>query len=364
MSLTPAAAPKAAGVLWSEGYRPFFLFFPTWGAVFLLAWGRALAGGPSIPVADHAAVMLWGVLGSGVMGFLLTAYPRQNGASPPSPRALYALMAGHVATHAALASSWMGARTSGLATLLGACVWASMLAWSLRVAVPSLKRQWEWTAATVPAAMAAALVGWVGVRTGVPGAVDFGLHGFLLLLALSLLDKMLPFFSSRAVPGWEGVRRPWFIPLLAAGLLVRTLLAPAGDLLIVALLLRQWWGWQPHRGFRVPLVGVLHLGVLWMVVGYAADALGAPRTACIHLWGIGGLCTLILGFAARVSLGHGGRALVLDRTGMLPLALVQVALALRLAVYFGAPTLIPSGWLLSAAFVAWGLRFGPLLFAR
>lgn len=354
-------------VFWTDGYRPFFLFFPVWGAIFLVAWGGALTGGPlrpAIPLADHATVMLWGVLGSGVIGFLLTAYPRQNGAAPPRARLVGALIAGQVLAHAALAASWFGAASGGLATALGAAVWAGMLGWSVSVAAPSLRRQWEWTAAAVPAALSVALAGWMGVRMGVAGAIDLGLHGFLLLLALSVLDKMLPFFSLRAVPGWDGVRRPLFIPLLAAAMLIRAANGVAGDVLLIGLLLRQWWGWQPHRGFRVPLVAVLHLGVLWITLGYGVEAFGGPRTASIHLWGLGGLVTLILGFAARVSLGHGGKPLQLDRLGMVPLGLVQVALLLRLAVYGGAPTLVASAWVLSAAFVAWTARFGPLLFAR
>lgn len=364
MSIPAAAPPVRPSPFWQDGYRPFFLLFATWGAAFLVAWVYALSGGAAIAVADHAIVMVHGVLGSGIIGFLLTAYPRQNAATPPSARTLGLLLGGQAATQAALAASWLGAPTAMLATVLGAGVWGSVLAWALSVAVPSLRRQWEWTAAAVPVALLSALLSWLGIRLGVAGAVDLALHGFLLLLALGLLDKMVPFFSSRAVPGWSGLRRPGFIPALLVALVLRAASPVAADVVIVAALVREWTGWQPQRGVRVPLVAVLHLGFLWILVGYAAEALGAPRGACVHLWGVGGMMTLILGFGARVALGHGGQPLRLDARGALPIALVQVALALRLAFYAGQPTLTAAGLVLAAALATWAARFGPLLFTR
>ena len=95
-------------MLWKEGYRPFFLLFPAWGVTLLALWVASLLGRPAIGFADHAVAMIWGVLGSAILGFLLTAYPRQNGAPPPARRTLIGFFSAQIAVQVALGASWAG----------------------------------------------------------------------------------------------------------------------------------------------------------------------------------------------------------------------------------------------------------------
>lgn len=208
------------------------------------------------------------------------------------------------------------------------------------------------------------------IALGLPrGGAALGLHVFLVGLALSLLDRLLPFFASKAVKDYAGSRRPWFVGLLLATLLLRaTGVVPTriADLLVLALLGRQLAGWRAHRLLRVPMITVLLLAVGWLGLGYAVELVRGPGPASVHFWTVGGLCTLVLGIATRVTRGHGGLPVALDRWAALALLLVQGAAVLRalLPMVLAVPPsvqLFASAGLLGAAFLIWGFRHALLL---
>lgn len=360
--------------LFKEGYRPFFALFPLAGVVFVGVWAYALLAGWPLPTGEHGAAMIWGVLGSGVLGFLLTAYAKQNEAPSPSKAVLGAFFGGQVATQALLLASWFGAPTGPVATATGLLVWTALLAWATRIAVPSLRRKWDGTTFAVPIALTASVAGWglarlaPETRTG----LELGVHGFLLLLALGLLDRLLPFFTSRVVPGYDGRRKPHFAPLLAAALIARALLhrwPVVPDLIVLAVLLRQWHGWRPLAGVRLPMIGVLHLGVAWIALGYVVEASGLAtvRALPLHLWTLGGLGTLLFGIATRVTLGHGGLPIQMGRVAAAAVLLGQGAVLVRVVLPLlgdPSPALVYGGSaaLFVAALGTWLAKFGPLTF--
>lgn len=263
----------------------------------------------------------------------------------------------------------MGAPTAGLGTALGLVLWGGVTIWALRIAVPSYRRKPDATTAAVPVALILGLVGWGLARLGSNPSVGvmLGLHGFLIGLALSLLDRLLPFFA-RNVPGYDGARRPWFIPLLLPALALRGLgFGPPWllDLAVLALLARQLHGLRVWRLTGAPMVAILVAAVGWIGVGYAVDALTGPGLWATHLWTVGGLCTLVLGIATRVTRGHGGLPVALDRWALAALVGVQLAVLLRVVL----PALLPlprgvmldgSATLLMLALLVWWIRHAPL----
>ncbi len=360
-----SAAPTTPVI---ESWRVGFPLAAALGAGGLGAWVAQLAGVPvGLLPADHGAFMIWGVLGSAIQGFLLTAYAKQNGAALPGRGALLALVGAQ--TVSALVLLARPSIPTGLTVALVAAPWVGMLVWAVRVAVPSLRRGWDATTAAVPVALASGLVGVVLHLTGAvaPRGVDVGVQAFVAPMALAVLDRVLPFFS-RNVPGYTGVRRPWFLgPLLV--LLWVGLLVPAWSQLtaiaIGVLLVRQWVGWQPFPAARVPMIGVLHVGVGWFLVATAFSALGATRSASIHALTVGGLGTLLFAISMRVVRGHSGLPVVVGRVGAAVLIAVQLTAVVRVAVgqVGGPPWLLAvSGGLLVVAFVAWLVRFLPVCF--
>lgn len=96
--------------------------------------------------------------------------------------------------------------------------------------------------------------------------------------------------------GW---RSPWLVTPVAflAGLLVLVRLA----------------GWSGWRTGAEPLIWILHVGHLWLVLGFWLEALSAiglvPATAWLHALGAGAVGTMIVAVMTRVSVGHTGRPL-------------------------------------------------------
>ena len=316
----------------------------------------------SLP-ADHAGFMVWGVMGSGVFGFLLTAYPRQNDAPMPGPRLLSGLWIAQL-TAAILLLFGRSVLPAGVRALMLLLPWVTSLAWAVPIAGAALKRRWDPTTAAVPVALGAAAVG-VALHafgaTAVRG-ISIGVGPFLVLLALAVIDRVLPFFS-RGTPGYDGRRSPWFLGPLAALLWIRATtptpipLVSAG---LLVLLLRQWWGWRPWPAARAPMVGVIHLGLGWFALAFFAEVLGAPATVVTHAMLVGGMGTLLLGISMRVVRGHSGLPVVLGRAGAVILLLAQLAAAIRVWTGWagGEPmAYIASALLLVSAFGMWLLLF-------
>ncbi|MFT5679881.1 MAG: hypothetical protein ACI8RZ_000786 [Myxococcota bacterium] len=355
--------------LWSEPYRLLFPITALTGAAGCIGWLSALSGhGPTITPSQHGLLMLVGVIGAAVIGFLTTAYPRQNQGAVLGARGALLVTTTQVAVIGLLVGGWWTPVLQSTGLALGVLLWAGLSIWSLTIAVPSLRRKPDPTTAGVPAVL---LVGAVGI--GLCGwwpmiGLSVLLLGALMPLAILLLDRLVPFFSRR-IPGYSGGRRAGLLAGLAVGTLLRLLAGEAdwsagASLGLAAILLRQWWGWQPTKGARVPMLAVLHLGMVWLIVGHLVDAALGLRSA-LHFWTLG-LLTLILGIAIRVMRGHGGESLRLGGDGVLLVGLVQLALIGRAVLPLLGVTDSGLIWLgpaalLGAAFALWGVLFGPLV---
>lgn len=353
------SAKPDASVLTGDPWR---LFFPLGFLAALLAlvhWVTTLAGQASLLPQGHGALMIWGFSGSVILGFFLTAFPRQNQAGRPP----LALILG--AAFGQLSFIVLGLLGQPWFWWVGAATWALVWGYGVAVAVPSLGRKWESTTASIPLALSGGLVALILGTSHPKLAAEIGVHGFLLLLALALLDRMLPFFSRKRIPGYSGERLDGFLPLMAPLLLLRPLWLLDPVLRWVAglgcgvLILRQMWGWRTDQGLREPLVGVLHLGALWIAAGFFLDAFGLDAR---HLWTIGGMGTLVIGFAIRVTRGHTGLPLKLGWTGALAVLLVQGA-ALSRVLGAGHWHML-AGVLMAVACLVWLVVLGPRCFHR
>ncbi len=335
---TPVAAPL-------ESWRVFFPAAAALAVGGLGAWIAQLQGATfGIAPRDHGAFMLWGVLGAGIHGFLLTAYAKQNDAPLPGRLLLLGLLGAQVLTAPLILAG------HAAAALLP---WIVLLGWTLRVAIPSLRRRVDPTTAAVPAAVASGLVG-LAVHVAGGDGTAIGVNAFVAPLALAIVDRVLPFFSSRVTPGYVGGRLPWFIgPMVVLSWLRVTAWAPWAAAGLLILLARQAWGWRPWPAAKTPMILVLHLGVAWFAVAWVLALAGAATSIVTHALVVGGLGSLLLAISMRVVRGHGGLPLELGRTGVAVMALAQAAAVARIS---GAPLWI-AGALLVGAFSAWFIRF-------
>jgi uncharacterized protein involved in response to NO len=218
-------------------------------------------------------------------------------------------------------------------------------------------------------------------------ALRAALWGGLLPLVYAVCHRMIPFFTQSAVPVYTMVRPLWWLVAVSLLCLAHLLLSLLGafawlwtvDGPLAALALYGWLAWKPMKSRKVPLLWTLYVACFWLPLGlglqFAADlsfaftgdwALGR---APLHALGIGFLSSLVLAMATRVTLGHSGRRLVMDRFTVACFVALQAAAVLRVASELVAgvtpaamlPLAATAALLWLAGMAPWTARYGRML---
>lgn len=118
--------------------------------------------------------------------------------------------------------------------------------------------------------------------------------------------------------------------------------------------------WLPLSVLKEPLLLILHIGYLWVPLGFvfAACALYTQDyfvyAAAVHAWTVGAIGTMTLAVMTRATRGHSGRALVA------PPSTVFIYITIVLAAIFRIGAALINDWsliLLPLSGVAWVLAF-------
>ena len=361
------------------------------------ALGLSYALSPSLV---HGAVMTFGFIPLFFSGFLFTAGPKWLAVKPHdvacvAPPMLLQVTAWLVWLAAAHFSA--GVATAALALAASGLAWMTLLFWQL---IRRSRMADRVHALTIGAACIVGCLSLAGLALSLAfdahaaalACVLTGLWGFVLVVYVSVAHRIIPFFTSSAIPALEAWRPLWVLWLMLAVAAVEVAaawfealglfqdLAGAAwtlgrglfELLAGGLLLWLALAWGLVKSFRNRLLAMLHIGFLWLglalVLGGVAQLLGWAQGApvlslgALHALTMGCLASLMLAMVTRVSCGHSGRALVADGLIWSLFGLLQAATLLRIAAALQGGF---SGWLLLVAallwatiMVVWGLLLG------
>ncbi len=377
------AAAAASGAWWAVELA---------GRSWPLPWPQpALA-----PIWAHAWLMLYALFGPFIFGFLFTTYPRWMD-GPAVPRGVYVPTFALFMTSLALglAGIWAGTAVFTLGVLAGCLGW--LVGWIalLRVLLDSEQ--------VVPHAVVTALAlglatisqflfAWALLAPDpalLHAAPRIALWCGLLPAAFAVSHRMLPFFTASAVAGYRPHRPLWWLVAGTALFIGHQALALAGrfeglwlpDAALALLTGFIWLRWRPWVARGIPLLWTLYVAFLWLPLGLALQALASASYALsgewlvgrapLHALGMGFLGSLVLAMVTRVTLGHSGRALAMDRFTVALFLLLQAATLARLAselVLASRPALFTVLALLAAAawlagWLPWIGRHAPMLVA-
>lgn len=340
---------------------------------------------PIAPSAAHAYLMIYGLFPFFMFGFLMTTFPRwMNGREIPAQHympAFMLLMLGATGFYMGLSGSYTILVIATISTLAG---WGMALYALLRVLLDTQHPDKQH-----PKIIFIALsLGWCGLATYLIWlasdnaaclhfAIQGGLWLFLLPVFASVAHRMIPFFTSSALPHHVVTRSywPWLTILTASvthGLLQ---LANASSwlwvsdtpLAVAALYLTYAWGLR--RSLHIPLLGVLHIGFAWMGIALLLFTIQSFLLFLNHgttlIWGlaplhalsIGCFATLLIGMGTRVTLGHSGLPMKMDMPITLMFAEIQLVALLRVLA-----DILPmqaSYWLYVSAAAVWLACFSP-----
>lgn len=384
-------------VFFHAPHRVMFLAGATQGIAAVAWWAFDLAArhgvlfqAPDWPLPAawiHGLLMVYGFFPFFIFGFLMTAGPRWQGA-PPIKRRVY------IPSFACMGLGWIGFYASlalpGLAVPALALVllgWLLGLSELVRVARhPAEDRRHVVLAVIAQVLGALGLAVFTAFAAGGPVelarvALTGGIWFYLLPLLVTVVHRMLPFFSGMVLPKYQGTRPFWAFYTLLACFAGHGVLALAGaqqwtwlaDLPAAAVTLYLSWHWQIRRSFAVRMLAVLHVAFLWLGVSLVLFAIqsaglllgrGMLGLAPLHALTIGFFASLLLGMASRVTLGHSGRDLRADVWTWVIFWGLQAVAVVRIAAEFVVLTgwanlslLAALGWL--AAYGWWYAKYAP-----
>ncbi|NBC22986.1 MAG: NnrS family protein [Gammaproteobacteria bacterium] len=347
------STPAPMSVLFSIGFRPFYLAAALFAALAVPAWYAAYSGtfalDPALPpYLWHAHEMVFGFAPAVIVGFLLTAVRNWTGRPTPSGMGL-----------AALLGLWLAARVlllTGPGVLAAVADGAFLLTAAAVLAIPLWRSRNRRNAFVVPLLTLLAVLtlthhaalgghlgaAWVGGSTTV--AMDL-----VALLLTVVAGRIIPNFSANAVPGLVPWRSP-IVESLAIGLVVlivvleltglaggmpgplwRGLLIAAAAVHLLRLI-----GWKPWATRHDVLLLVLPLGYLWLPVHFGLRAWldagpGQMASTALHTLSVGAMAGLMLAMMTRSALGHTGRPLRAGRGERLMFAAIHLAALTRVA---------------------------------
>jgi uncharacterized protein involved in response to NO len=377
-------------VLFSYGFRPFFLLAGLSALYILALWLNVLTSGTwpvdAVPAMSwHAHEMLFGFVGAAVAGFLLTAVPNWTGMPRLQGWPLVGLTALWLAGRIAV-SPVIGAPSPVLALV----DLAFFPALGTALALP-LIRAGKWRNIVFLLLLALMFTAnllfhleWLGgtedtARQGIALAA-----GIVLLMVSVIGGRIVPNFTVNALrrtrPDIAISARPWLdrTALIAtAAMIPLDLIIPgsaaAGGVALIAAVAHgvRLSGWHGAKTFDTPILWILHVGYGWIVVALGLKAIAVLTgagfaSAWLHALTIGGFSTMILGVMSRATLGHTGRPLVLSGWTVAAYVTLTVAAAIRtvapaLPGNFYLPAVDTAGLLWVVAFALFVMVYAPML---
>ncbi len=384
----PRGMSRTGPVLFSYGFRPFFLASALWAIASLDLWVAYLSFG--IPVASdygplywHAHEMLFGFAPAVLAGFLLTAIPNWTGRLPIAGRPLAVLFAIWCAGRIAMLAS--GSVGIIAATAIDSLFLPVMLVICAREVVAGKKWKDLKVIAGLFVLSLANLVFHIQVIEGVGPelAIRLGIGAYVLLVTI-VGGRILPSFTRNWINQFGRTDFP--VPyntfdaatiIIGAVALVLWTCVPESTAVcgvagVAAILntirLVRWRGWAT---WPEPILFVLHATFLFVPIGFAAIALQAsrwlPEVGVLHIFAIGTISMMMLAVMTRATRGHTGRKLKSSRTTNISYVLLGcVALVRPLAELVPALTteilaVAAIGW--TASFGLFVVEHGPLLWS-
>ncbi len=220
-----------------------------------------------------------------------------------------------------------------------------------------------------------------------------GLWGFVAVVFITVAHRMIPFFTSSAMPFIEAPHPFWALGVMFAAAVFEVvavwldvptpfmprprplwgLVRGLFELLAGGVLLWLAAVWGILQSLKNRMLAMLHVGFLWLglalVLGGLSQLLGWLQSApvlslgALHALTMGCLGSLMLTMVTRVSCGHSGRAAQADATVWTLFWVLQAATLLRIAASvqgsWAVSLLLPTALLWCGIMLVWGSRLLP-----
>ncbi len=386
MAPIPRLRAYEGPALLSYGFRPFFLLGSIWAGLEVLAWLPMFYGELSLTTAFsprdwHVHEMLFGYVPAIIAGFLLTAIPNWTGRLPLQGNPLLGLvltwLAGRIAVLLSGEIGWLAAALIDVAflVLMAAAVAREIVA----------GKNWRNLKIVALLSLLAATNFAFHLEAHFEGIAQYATRagiGLVIVLITVVGGRIIPSFTRNWLMRRPAGRLPApfgrfdeVTMVLSAASLVLWVVLPEGIPTGVALLLAGLFNalrlarWAGDRTAADRLVLVLHVGFLFVPVGFVLSALSAfallAPSAGIHAWTVGAIGIMTLAVMSRASLGHTGRPLAATPGLQAVYAVAAIAALARICAVvepqWSVTLLHVAAFAWAAAFLGFAALYAPLL---
>ncbi len=372
----------------SQPHQPFFVLAFTNAIVsmllFMLIYKNAII--PEISaVTYHAYALIFLVFTPAFIAFLFTTFPRFSN-TPPIPqerylRIFWIFLAGSMLF---VIGSFIAHifSTIGMIALLIAHFGATVILLSVYFDSPHKEKDDQYW---ILIAMAFGFLShllflltiWFPALYTL--AVQIAIYLYLFLMAFSVGQRMIPFFSHAMVKKDLELLPKILVVLLAHVILESSIPHSSfiADSALVYIIGKELLRWKLPFPNPNPLMWILHVAMFWIPIAFLFSAI-SNLTALIsgsyflfldiHALMLGFVFTVMIGFGTRVTIGHSGNLMQADKWTTLLFYGTQIVVLMRIITSLGAAKgwnililfdISVTLWLL--LFIAWGIRFFPVL---
>jgi len=219
------------------------------------------------------------------------------------------------------------------------------------------------------------IVGQLFLPSLVGFSTEISTYLYLFLLAFSVGQRMVPFFSHCMVEKNIALLKQIFI-LLILHILLEGIVTNSSfvvDLFIAYLTGKELLRWELPFPNPNPLLTILHIALYWVPIAFILSGLANLISLVsnvyflaldIHVIVLGFVFTILIGFGTRVTLGHSGNKMFADKYTTMLFIWTQVVVALRILTSFAAAfginfmilfDITATAWIVM--FIAWSVRF-------
>ena len=361
----------------SQPHQPFFALAVVNAIIFMSLFALSMGGYVSLefnPITLHSYSMIYLLFTPAFLGFLLTTFTRFSQMPPLTQKeymkVFYPLS---IATVLFLLGAFGSIYLIYLAKLLilFAEVYALFIFINIYKASPTPdKHDQFWIITAWSMGIVANLLSFIGTINFSKTAV----YSYMIFLALSIAQRMVPFFTHVMIERDKNLMRNIFILFLITSILSLFNLDLGGISLIVAgvLLAKEMIRWKLPFFKNEPIIWILHIAIYWLPVGLIMGGVSLIAQMLfkrsflaldLHLVLLGFLTTILIGFGTRVTLGHSGNRMVIDTATKVIFYLTQIVLYFRIIYSFSGSLVLfyISVALFISIFLAWGIKYLPVI---
>ena len=220
-------------------------------------------------------------------------------------------------------------------------------------------------------------------------SINIGFYLFLFALIFTITQRMIPFFSSIKVQGYEINKSKyvleiafWLLGLKVIALsLENYLLSFVVDFSLFTFFTYELLKWKLPVFKVTAIMWVLYLSLFWLPIGFFISLLESTSNlfdmgiifekSALHTLAIGYFSTILIGFGTRVVLGHSGHTPTADKLTVVIFWILQVIVIIR--IFAGVSLngnfdyifwIVSSATLLALGLIVWSFKYLGILVKR